>query len=227
MPEVKETNYSKPRLKYVDSLEPFDSITSHLLETGWQRKRIWFADYTMQTYDFKWVGIERKEIGDLFGSLGKRLEKQLADLVEHYEFSILLIEGSWSRVKENGILTPKGIEGWSWKAIWNFLRSWQDRGITLELTTSTRHTIQRLNELYAYYQKTAHKSGANRSKTGDDRLLAFPKGVGIKTAENILGKFGSLHNVAGASIKELVEVDGVGEKRAESIVVHFNKDGNV
>jgi len=51
--------------------------------------------------------------------------------------------------------------------------------------------------------------------------------VGIKTAENILGKFGSLHNVAGASIKELVEVDGVGEKRAESIVVHFNKDGNV
>jgi Fanconi anemia group M protein len=42
-------------------------------------------------------------------------------------------------------------------------------------------------------------------------------GIGAKTANNLLKHFGSVRAVMNASKEELMEVDGVGPKRAEEI----------
>ena len=212
--------------KYVDSLEKWE-VREPLLQTGWIQERLWYADFKFRTVDYKLVGIERKTIADLFASFGKRIETQLEAMCDKYDFRILLLEGSMSRLSSDGtILTNKGVEHYGWSAVFNFLRTWQDRGSTIEWTTSLKHTILRLNELYAYYQKPAHTGGINRSIAGDDRLLAFPKGVGLKTAKSILEHYGSLRNVANTTIDNLCKVDGVGKKRAEWIVVYYNKDAD-
>jgi len=215
------TTETKNRHKIVDSNEP-ESIRSKLLELGWEQKKLYSGDYSFFTVDFKKVGIERKEVGDLLNSMGDRLAKQLDNMTEYYDFPILLIEGILRiEVGSGKIVSDRGIEGWYMATLRNFIRSWQDRGVTIENTFSVRDTIQRLNELYAYYQKATHTGGLVRKTVGDKRLLAFPSGVGIKTAEKILdGR--SLAEIAGMSVDELMLIDGVGEKRAEDIRVHFH-----
>lgn len=216
------TSEPKRRIRLVDSNEP-EIIRSKLLELGWEQKRLGSGDYFMHTGDFKTVGIERKTVSDLLQSLGKRLSKQLAALVETHDFAILLVEGSWKSVNYQ-MVTPRGIEQWLWSTVWNYLRSWQDRGITLELTSNEGHTIRRLGELYAYYQKVVHTAGERR-RAGDDRLLAFPRTVGPKTAEQILEQFGSLTAVGTASYDQLRGIKGIGPKRAEAILLYYHRDG--
>ena len=209
--------------KIVDSNEP-DIIRQELLKIGWEQSRLGSADYMFLTIDFKKVGVERKTISDLLNGLGDRVSMQLANMLGYYDFPILLIEGSWQGVAGK-IRTSRGIENWAWNTVWNFLRTWQDKGITLELTGNEGHTIKRLNELYAYYMKEVHTGGLNKKKVGDPRLLAFPPTVGLKTAGTVLKELGSLAGVAGAGYQQLVEIDGVGPKRAEAILLYYHKDG--
>lgn len=217
------------RLKVADSQEPW-FIRDKLLQVGWQQKSLFTADYWFFTNDYKKVGIERKTIDDLVTSLGERLGRQLENMLDHYQISILLIEGSWRNISGK-LITGQGSNQWGWATIWNYLRTWQDRGITLELTSDIEHTIVRLNELYAYYQKEYHSSTYNKGTIGDDRVLAFPSGCRGKTGLALLKKFGSLKAIANASPDMLMLVDKVGEKKAQNIIDHFNNvrgnDGEV
>lgn len=222
--------------KLVDAAEPED-IRSKLLETGWQQKRMMSGDFMFWTQNYKRVGITRKTIGDLLASIsskyaehdpetGKKKRKksfgqQLEEMLDWYDVYILLLEGSWRRVSStDSIVSGRGVEHYTWDMVWDFLRTWQDRGFTLELTVNEGHTVQRLNRLYAYYQKSCH-TGAARPLVGDNRVLAFPAGCRGKTAQKVLGQFGSLRNVANATISQLEGVDSVGPKKAEQIVLHF------
>jgi ERCC4-type nuclease len=56
----------------------------------------------------------------------------------------------------------------------------------------------------------------------DDRVMAFPRGCRGKTAEAVLGVFKSLTAVGNAEVSDLMHVDGVGEKKAQTIYDHFN-----
>ena len=107
--------------------------------------------------------------------------------------------------------------------IWNYLRSQQHKGITLELTLSLSHTIKRLNELYAWYQKPFHTGGLNKNSYTDDRVLAFPSGCRGKTAMNVLDTFKSLMAIANANEEDFLNVEGIGAKKAKSIWQHFNR----
>jgi ERCC4-type nuclease len=211
----------KPRLRIVDSNEP-ESIRVKMLELGWTQGRLSSADYFMHTGDFKRVGVERKAVPDLLASLGDRLATQLAAMLDYYDVSILMIEGSLRNV--NGqMYTARGIEQWSWDALWNFLQTWQMRGVTLQLSADEGQTVHRIANLFAYYQKATHTGGYTRRQVGDARILAFPSGVGEKTATGILKQFGSLRAVANARIDDLLGCEGVGPKRAEAIAVHFGR----
>ena len=222
----------KIREKVADSREP-GTIRMKLLETGWLQKQIFSGDYWFFTHDFKKVGITRKKVEDLLASLsgtkmpdGKRrypLPKQLEEMLDEYPIKIFLLEGSWRMVSPNQtIVSGRGIEYHTWSMVWNFLRRWQDKGFTLELTVNEGHTIQRLNELYALYQKPYSLSSVTKDFT-DDRVLAFPSGSRGKTGLDCIKFFGSLSDVAVASPNELEKVDGVGEKKAWLIFNHFHK----
>ena len=65
---IEERKELPQRLKVVDSREPSE-VRQKLLEFGWEQRKLFSADYWFFTYDYKKVGIERKEVGDLFASL--------------------------------------------------------------------------------------------------------------------------------------------------------------
>lgn len=228
-----EEHQHSVRQKVADSNEP-SAIVDKLLEVGWERKLLYSGDYKFFANDFKRVGITRKSISDLLGSLSGRqptklshkgvsFSEHLDDMVDFYDIKIILLEGSWSTVTPSyKIISSRGIEYHTWSMVWNFLRTWQDKGFTLEFTVNEGHTIQRLNELYAYYQKPEHLGGLRHSTMGDDRMLAFPSGCRGKTGLMVLRER-SLTDIGSMTIKELQSIDGVGPKRAELIRLHFNR----
>ena len=229
------------RIKRADSNEPA-TIVDKLLLTGWERKPMYSGDYFFHTVDFKKVGITRKTVEDLLGSIGnkpnpekpgrkeKSFGQHLEEMADYYNIKIILLEGSWRKVSpEQYIVSRRGIEYYTWDMAWNFLRTWQDRGYSVELTINEGHTIQRLNALYAYYMKPSHTGGLNKySIVGDSRLLALRcGGVGIKYGQALLDHFGSLQNIANANFNDLLKLDGIGDKRAENIVMHFRRGSKV
>ncbi len=209
--------------KVVDAREP-DTIRSKLLELGWYQEQLYTADYWFFTINYKKVGIERKTVADLCASIGDRLSSQLMKMLEHYDVSILIIEGKWAKAYNEKISTPQGYEFWTWTQVWNYLRTWQDRGLTLELTVNEGHTIKRLNELYAYYMKNAHTGGVTRSIVSDSRILALQcGGIGEKLGMALLEKFGSLKAIANATAEEFATIEKIGDKKALALYNHFNK----
>jgi ERCC4-type nuclease len=221
-PESGEISTTIRQIRIVDTREPWE-IQDHLIKTGWEKQTLVSGDYWFLSTDLKKVGIERKEIDDFINCIGERLNKQLDNMLEFFDIKILLIEGSWKGYtpQDQRIITPRGLQYHTWEMAWNYLRTWQDKGITIELTSGKTHTLQRLNELYAYYQKTHHLS-TTRNDSGDDRVMAFPSGCRGKTALNVLNKFGSLRAVAEATITELKTVEKIGDKKALTIQNHFN-----
>jgi len=179
------------------------------------------ADFAFLTHSFQKVGITRKSTGDLLNSINEVWAKQLEEMLDYYDIKIILIEGSWRTI------TPSFVAGagnyLTWSGIWNYLRRWQDKGFTLELTTSTGHTIKRLNELYALYQKSYSLSAMTR-KFADDRVLAFPSGTRGKTGQKVLDTLGSIQAVANASVEQLLQIEGIGQKKADLIYTHFRKN---
>ena len=211
--------------KTVDTREP-EAMRTKLLEIGWVQEALYTGDYTWFTIAYKKVGIERKTVPDLLGSLGDRMSTQLFNMLEHYDISILLIEGNW-QVACSRVTTPEGVERWFWATVWNFLQTWQDRGITLQLTANEWHTIKRLNELYSYYQKGSHTGGLRRQDVGDQRILALQcGGIGSKLGKALLDRFGSLKAIAGASVEEFATVEKIGMVKAQALWNHFNRSSN-
>lgn len=220
--EQEQEKIPQPRIKVMDAAEP-GSIRMKLYEIGWEQRKLHSGDYWFFTHDYKKVGITRKTVQDLLNSIGDRFSKQLEEMLDYYDVLIILLEGSWKMVSPTSkIVGQRGIEYCTWSMVWNYLRRWQDKGFTLELTIDEGHTIQRLNELYALYQKPYSLSANTRDFT-DDRILAFPSGSRGKTAMDCIEYFGSLVDVAVASPTELEQVNGVGEKKAWLIFNHFNK----
>jgi len=211
-------------VKIVDTREP-EALRTKLLELGWQQKKLYSADFAFLSHSFQKVGVTRKSTPDLLGSINEIWAKQLEEMLDYYDIRILLIEGSWANIRSNIVIGGSGISYLTWDGIWNYLRRWQDKGFTLELTTSIQHTVKRLNNLYALYQK-AYSLSAMTHKFADDRVLAFPSGTRGKTAQQILDDGKSLVDIGQMSIEELKAYEKIGDKKASLIVEHFNRRNN-
>lgn len=214
------------KTKLVDSREP-EAIREKLLEYGWNQSMLYSGDYLFQTGDYKRVIVTRKRVDDLCASIGDRFSKQLDEILDYEaEKRIILLEGSWKTINPNmNIVTNHGVQYNTWSMVWNYLRRWQDRGFTLEITVDEGHTIQRLNELFAMYQKT-YSVSASSNEWEDSRVLSFPSGCRGKTAMNCLTEFGSLRQIACASANEILarmQGKNVGTKKANLIFEHFHR----
>ena len=227
---------SEPRVRQrvVDSREP-DTIREKLLELGWNQQKLISGDFWFHACNFIRIGFTRKTVDDLLNSISSRSDphnpgrkekpfgQHLEEMKDFYDIKTIILEGSWRKVSPNdSIISRRGVQYQTWAMVWNFLRTWQDQGFSLELTTDEGHTIQRLGELFAYYQKPFHTGGMIHGNVSDDRILAFPSGCRGKTALGAL-KGKSLADISNMTIKELVEIEGVGNKRAEQIRIHFNR----
>lgn len=213
-------NLTPAKSRIVDSREPA-IIRDKLLEYGWEQEQLYSADYWFFSHGFKKVGITRKSTGDLVNSLGEHFAKQLEEMLDYYDYNILLVEGSWKQIWDN-VSMYRDVNYDQRQQILNYLHRWQQKGFILEITSSEGNTIKRLNELYALYQKEASLSSKTR-EFSDDRVLAFPAGSRGQTALAILDKFKSLRAVGQASTDELKTVKNVGDKKAQSIFNHFRR----
>lgn len=208
-------------MKIVDSNEP-EIIRTELVKLGWQQDRLNSADFGFFTADNRAVGIERKTTTDLVASIMGRLPLQFYRQLEDYEINILLIEGRWG-MQMDKITIAGQIYNITWQAVWNFIRTWQDKGLTIELTIDTGHTVQRIEEIYQYYQKPAHSGGIGRKTAGDSRLIALQcEGIGPVLASSILERCGTLQFAANADYVWLAKnIPGLGMKKAMVLYNHF------
>ncbi len=68
------------------------------------------------------------------------------------------------------------------------------------------------------YQKKPSKLTVN-----EKILYALSTITGRETALKLLKKYGSIKNIANLSLQQLMEIEGIGEKRAREIFILFNK----
>jgi len=210
-------------LKIVDSAEPWQ-IREKLLELGWQQRRLAIGDYQWWTCQFDKVIVTRKTVSDCLGSLNEHFGKQLEEILESAQVAILLIENPWVWTKDTGqLLTARGLERHVKKGVLNWIHRWQAKGFILERTANWQDTIERLNELYALYQKPYSLSAKSKGYA-DERLLGLPSGLRGKAGGKLLdGR--SLREIANMSAEDILmaKVNGIGKKRAMLVEQHFTK----
>ena len=212
-------------IRVVDSREP-PALKELLLMAGWSTKTLYSADFAFFSHDFKKVGISRKAVPDLLASMDQAFSKQLEEMADYYDIKIILIEGMMQTFgPEQYITLPAiGLQRHTLREVRNWLRRWQDKGFGTERTNDIPDTTRRLNELYALYQKPYSLSAKSKGYS-DERLLSLPSGMRGKSGKDLL-KGRSLRQIAGMTAEELSTIDGIGPKRADSIVQHFNKVTN-
>ena len=216
----------KEELRYIkiaDSAEP-EQIRERLLELGWQQRRLQSGDYCFWSCQFDKVGITRKTVPDCLSSLNETFGKQLEEMLETYQICIMLIEGAWRWTTDTRqLLTTRGLERHVKKEVLNYIHRWQAKGFILERTINWQDTIERLNELYALYQKPYSLSAKSKGYA-DERLLALPSGLRGQAGERLLNGR-NLREIANMSADDIlkVKIDGIGKKRADLCYNHFNR----
>ena len=200
--------------------------------------------------DLPWgVGIERKTITDLLGSItsGRLVGHQMIGMLNAYKVIYLVVEGAWRIGPKTGLLelyrgkrwTPAGwhSQRFTGKGIVNFLNDLAvECGIHLWISQNKTQTGLWLSALYNWWQKPweQHKAlnmfhtlpqppVARLQKPGIVACVAKEfKGVGWERAHIIEKRFASVQEFALTQEHELEELEGIGKVMAKSIVREIN-----
>ena len=182
--------------------------------------------YLLASEDRRALLVERKTVNDFLNSIrDNRLWEQLALLKEaaRRENVDLLV------VLEGSLTTVQRYRAWSIQAVLRILDT-----VTLEWRVPVLPTPDK--EATARWLASKAKSlGSPRTKkpprlrverkplTPVERALYVAEGlVGPVLARRLLSRFKTLRNLANAEIEDLIEVEGIGEKRAREIYEVFN-----
>jgi ERCC4-type nuclease len=193
-----------------------------------ERKELKVGDYfcgeisTEGTY----VGIpvERKEIGDYLRSMNDgRRDEQLYNMSYGFPLSYIVLIGSPSRALRGTKMT---LNAYISSLVGSSLKRSPDgiggQVVTVNLESDTEFV------LFLKYLDDKVKEGSfarvpvmQKRSWKPEELLVYVvsslPGIGAKTANNLLTHFGSVRGVMNASKEQLMEVDGVGPKKAEEI----------
>lgn len=107
-----------------------------------------------------------------------------------------------------------------------------DRGLVRGIADIYSLNIDSLTDLERYGEKSATNliEQINRSKDrGLDRLLygLGIRHIGSSAAESLASRFGDIDELMGATKEELMEIDGIGNIVAESIIDYFSEKSNI
>ncbi|BAN90369.1 ERCC4 domain-containing protein [Aeropyrum camini] len=162
------------------------------------------------------IVVERKTSNDFARSLfDGRLFEQASRLAEHYDIVFIIIEGP---------PVPRRYRGRERSLYASMVSLQLDYGVRIMNTMDPRGTALAIESLARFSSRgggqriVIHK----KPRLSDIRewqlyiLQSFP-GIGRRTAERILERFGSLERFLTASKAEISKVEGIGEKRAEDI----------
>lgn len=172
------------------------------------------------------VGVQRKSYPNDFCASVRdgRLQREMWLLLQKCSIGVLLLEGDMADP-----MTGRGQRGWTSMMARNLLLSVQLTGVAVVWVSDMQGTIDWLRAGERYFQKVQHEALLMRPKTaardgwgaldvGSLLLQSFP-GVGPKVAAAILEKFGGKVPMRWTcSAAELLEVDGLGEKRVRKLL---------
>ncbi|MGB9719792.1 MAG: ERCC4 domain-containing protein [Candidatus Anstonellales archaeon] len=164
--------------------------------------------------------IERKTRMDFENSIiDGRLFKQLENMKLNYKNVVVVVEGAKGeeRIKKEALLGAYASIITDYNATLFFT---QNKFRTAELIFAIAKHEQMIEKkplrLFA-------KRKASTLKEQQIMLVESLPTIGRKKAEALLEYFGSIKNIAKASVKQLNKVEGIGEKRAKIIFEIFSK----
>ena len=190
------------------------------------------------------IGIERKRTKDLLSSMrtGRLLGHQLRNMVNHYDFSYLIVEGVVRRNPDNGLLEQGTRGGWSPVTLGNgqfmyeeydhFLCSTELSPVKVRRTGGPRESADTLVSLFHYRTNklwSEHKSWRviytppNPVVVSGElhlvRLWAKDlHGIGYEKSAAVADQFKTGRRMALAPVSEWLLIPGVGETIAERAV---------
>jgi len=188
------------------------------------------------------VGIERKTIGDFVNSMcsGRFSGKQLIGMLNCYHYLYLVIEGIFRANPQNGILEVYRYGGWQEytagkrrfmaRDIWLFMNTLQVicglHCYHCPRETDTVHYIMALRHWWAkeYDEHRGHlqpHTGVTVELSRQSllrRVVAQLDGIGWGKAKAIDQTYNTVVELVDAMPKELMGIEGIGKKLAESIV---------
>jgi len=198
----------------VDSREP-DVIAALLVQLGVEveRKPVTPGDYILSSE----CAVERKTTQDFFNSLfSGRLFDQVERLKEAYAKPLMIIEGDVGEELENR-LNPRAF----WGAL---LKLQMDYNLPTINTYNTLQTVdllitlaKRLQQQSAEPIKLRYKPKILSERERQIYAVCGLPGIGEGLAIKLLSHFGSVRKVFSASKYELMEVEGIGEVKADRI----------
>ena len=181
-----------------------------------------FADFVIspERADAPLIGIERKTVSDMVGSLASgRLETQLTGVKESYDYCYLLVEGdlTYNRVEGKLLLSVRGMQTkWPFLTIHNFLAGLHLRGMSWQHTGSLSESVTWMLGFHEMLTKgpveripASSKKAREQPSPALSILCAIP-GIGPKAAKALLARF---HSVAALSMSDdsiIQSVDGIG-----------------
>lgn len=160
------------------------------------------------------VCIERKTVSDFESSIiNGRLFDQLERLRDTYRFPIVILEGSQDdfRLKQNVITGT-------------IVAIYIDYGIPIIYSYGPENTAEIIATIAKREQQAGKRNpslkGGIRAYTNrqfQEFVVGNLPGIGPKLAKSLLRHFRSIKMIANASVEELMEVEKIGRKKAESI----------
>ena len=170
------------------------------------------------------IPVERKEMGDYLRSMNDgRRDEQLYNMSYGFPLSYMVTTGSPSvalrgtRVTLNAFISslvgaslrrsPDGVGG---QVVTVNLES------EVEFVLFLKYLDEKVKER-SFVRVPVMQKRASKPEELLVCVVSSLPGIGAKTANNLLSHFGSVRGVMNASKEDLMEVDGVGRKRAEEI----------
>jgi ERCC4-type nuclease len=205
-----------------DDREP-EEICSLLKEH--KQKRLMLGDYIINNA----VIIERKTASDFVNSLvSGHLKSQVYRLTKAYTNPVLALVGNYyfeaqGRISRHALIAQlasltarRNVEGARGRV--SLITFETNYDFALYLNYLDKKTIDNK----PFTDPDIDEIDKNDIEALKNAMLCLVPDLGNVLSKNVLQNFGSIRNVANASIKELTKVDGLGLKRAKTIFMVFN-----
>ena len=222
----------------VDNKEPwstFQDIKKILPDTLW--KSLYAGDYDIST-EYALVLVTRKTTEDLANSITNgHLNDEARKMVEILNLSkkqikvaILEIEGWMSATIDGSFRTKSRVWPQKWSYVWNYLLGLQLHGFLIDYSPNQHFTVDRLVKLHDYFSKPESEHDSLRAVSmpagySDQlKILCCIPGYDIILGKRMGEKFGTLRNIFSVPWQKRVEVDGIGQVKAQIIDSILDKE---
>jgi len=169
-------------------------------------------------------GVERKTWSDLCTSRWSgHLTEQLGRMLEQFDVTLLCMETEviWRHKQSSHDINMSD-------SMQTMLLDWQDLGVRMIQTANMEHTVDYVRKLHKKYATRTASEPVRQPK----RLVSVPieiqmlmriPGIGVKTAERLLEKYGTLRNLLATYEKPSTLKDGAISKK---ILKAMRNEGN-